>query len=149
MAHGTRVNGASYGITGGKCRVNGTVYDIKKGRTLIGGTGYDITFKTEAIINVDVTAFPGAPSVARIQFTKADGGSEYISTQYDNGNQGDFIVKIGSRILCYASGDGIYLNGIKVADAGEQYDYTVIGDADIELHAAGVSASIDITEKGV
>lgn len=44
MAHGTRVNGASYGITGGKCRVNGTVYDIKKGRTLIGGTGYDITF---------------------------------------------------------------------------------------------------------
>ena len=46
MAHGTRINGTSYGITGGKCLVNGTSYSIKKGRTLIGGTGYDITFGT-------------------------------------------------------------------------------------------------------
>ena len=46
MAHSTRINGTSYGITGGKCLVNGTSYSIKKGRTLIGGTGYDITFGT-------------------------------------------------------------------------------------------------------
>lgn len=46
MAHGTRINGTSYGITGGKCLVGGTEYSIKKGRTLIGGTGYDITFGT-------------------------------------------------------------------------------------------------------
>lgn len=46
MAHGTRINGTAYGITGGKCLVNGTAYSIKKGRTLIGGTGYDITFGT-------------------------------------------------------------------------------------------------------
>lgn len=46
MAHGTRVNGTAYGITGGKCLVGGTGYKIKKGRTLIGGTGYDITFGT-------------------------------------------------------------------------------------------------------
>lgn len=44
MAHGTRVNGTAYGITGGKCLVGGTGYKIKKGRTLIGGTGYDIAF---------------------------------------------------------------------------------------------------------
>ena len=44
MPHGTRINGTSYGITGGKCLVGGTVYDIKKGRTLINGTGYDINF---------------------------------------------------------------------------------------------------------
>ena len=44
MAHGTIINGTSYGITGGKCLVNGTAYSIKKGRTLVGGTGYDITF---------------------------------------------------------------------------------------------------------
>ena len=46
MAHGTRINGTSYGVTGGKCLVNGTAYGIKKGRTLASGTGYDITFGT-------------------------------------------------------------------------------------------------------
>lgn len=46
MAHGTKINGTSYGITGGKCLVGGTAYDIKKGRTLVGGTGYDIAFGT-------------------------------------------------------------------------------------------------------
>lgn len=46
MPHGTRINGTSYGITGGKCLVGGTEYSIKKGRTLIGGTGYDISFGT-------------------------------------------------------------------------------------------------------
>lgn len=50
MAHGTRINGNAYGITGGKCRVNGTGYSIKKGRTLIGGTGYDITFAKETTV---------------------------------------------------------------------------------------------------
>lgn len=46
MAHGTRINGTSYGVTGGKCLVGGTGYKIKKGRTLMGGTGYDIAFGT-------------------------------------------------------------------------------------------------------
>lgn len=46
MAHGTRINGTSYGITGGKCMVGGTAYSIQKGRALIGGTGYDISFGT-------------------------------------------------------------------------------------------------------
>ena len=46
MAHGTRINGTSYGITGGKCLVGGTEYSIQKGRTLVGGTGYDIAFGT-------------------------------------------------------------------------------------------------------
>lgn len=44
MAHGTKIGGTNYGISGGKCRVNGTNYSIKKGRTLVGGTGYDILF---------------------------------------------------------------------------------------------------------
>lgn len=46
MAHGTRINGAAYGVTGGKCLVGGTAYSIKKGRTLIGGTGYDINLNS-------------------------------------------------------------------------------------------------------
>lgn len=44
MAHGTKIGGTNYGISGGKCRVNGTNYSIKKGRTLVGGTNYSITF---------------------------------------------------------------------------------------------------------
>lgn len=51
MAHGTRINGTSYGVTGGKCLVGGTGYKIKKGRTLIGGTGYDISFGPELLSN--------------------------------------------------------------------------------------------------
>ena len=46
MAHGTRINGTAYGVTGGKCLVGGTAYSIKKGRTLIGGTGYDINLNS-------------------------------------------------------------------------------------------------------
>ena len=55
MPHGTRINGTSYGITGGKCLVNGTVYSIKKGRTLVGGTGYDITFSSKGPTRVSVS----------------------------------------------------------------------------------------------
>lgn len=53
MAHGTKVNGSSYGITGGKCLVGGAEYSIKKGRTLVNGTGYDIGFLKET--NVEIT----------------------------------------------------------------------------------------------
>lgn len=45
MAHGTKINGTSYGVTGGKCLVGGTEYSVQKGRTLVGGTGYNIQFK--------------------------------------------------------------------------------------------------------
>lgn len=55
MAHGTRINGTSYGITGGKCRVGGTAYSISKGRTLVGGTGYDISFAPGTTIIIDGT----------------------------------------------------------------------------------------------
>ena len=44
MAHGVKINGTNYGISGGKVMVNGTNYEISKGRTLVGGTGYDIAF---------------------------------------------------------------------------------------------------------
>lgn len=49
MAHGTKISGVAYGISGGKCLVGGTEYAIKKGRTLIGGTGYDISFGPELL----------------------------------------------------------------------------------------------------
>lgn len=54
MAHGTKVNGSSYGITGGKCLVGGAEYSIKKGRTLVNGTGYDVGFTPSLTIRVKV-----------------------------------------------------------------------------------------------
>ena len=47
MAHGTRINGTAYGVTGGKCLVGGTEYGIKKGRTLVDGTGYNVKFTSQ------------------------------------------------------------------------------------------------------
>lgn len=59
MAHGTRINGTSYGITGGRCLVNGTAYSIKKGRTLLGGTGYDVNIDTK--IKITITCANNSP----------------------------------------------------------------------------------------
>ena len=60
MPHGTRINGTSYGITGGKCLVNGTAYSIKKGRTLLGGTGYDVNIDTK--IKITITSVNNSPT---------------------------------------------------------------------------------------
>ena len=52
MAHGTRINGTSYGITGGKCLVGGTVYKIEKGTTLVNGTKREITFMKPTTVTI-------------------------------------------------------------------------------------------------
>ena len=53
MAHGTMINGTSYGITGGKCLVGGTVYKIEKGTTLVNGTKREIVFMKETTVSVE------------------------------------------------------------------------------------------------
>ena len=68
MAHGTRINGTAYGITGGKCLVNGTAYSIKKGRTLVSGTGYDISFGQPALVEISMyNAYELNPNFAYIK----------------------------------------------------------------------------------
>lgn len=61
MAHGTRINGTSYGIKGGKCLVNGTSYSIKKGITMVNGTKREIVFlkPTTITINAEKTFLSG------------------------------------------------------------------------------------------
>ena len=95
MAHGTRINGTAYGITGGKCLVGGTAYDIKKGRTLVGGTGYGIEF--------------GAPT--RINVTK---GITYYNDTYIQINEGKKISStqtlefgVGETVILFAHADGM------------------------------------------
>lgn len=82
MAHGTRINGAAYGVTGGKCLVGGTEYGIKKGRTLIGGTGYDITFNTPlssyaegSIVLINESGLPVEFYVAKHDYESALNGA--------------------------------------------------------------------------
>lgn len=95
MAHGTRINGTAYGITGGKCLVGGTAYDIKKGRTLVGGTGYGIEF--------------GAPT--RINVTK---GIAYYNDTYIQINEGKKIsstqtleFEAGENVILFAHAEGM------------------------------------------
>lgn len=81
MAHGTRINGAVYGITGGKCLVSGTEYSIKKGRTLINGTGYDVQFKRVATITITGSSRLPTGTSRKFAFetTFPDGSIEYRS----------------------------------------------------------------------
>ena len=44
MAHGVRIDGTAYSVSGGKTRVDGTFYGVSRGRTRVDGTGRDITF---------------------------------------------------------------------------------------------------------
>ena len=82
MAHGTKIGGTNYGISGGKCRVNGTNYSIKKGRTLVGGTGYDIAFGMSigsiaegTTVYVNENGSPAAFYVAKHNYEKTLNGA--------------------------------------------------------------------------
>ena len=59
MAHGTRINGTVYGISGGKCLVSGTVYSIKNGKALINGTGYSVDFVKGTTLAINTIGFIG------------------------------------------------------------------------------------------
>ena len=110
MPHGTRINGTSYGITGGKCLVNGTVYGIKKGRTLVGGTGYDVNFakETQVILEGNV----GIMNTVEIN------GTYYLE-------EGTYNFPIGENVDLYLySYEGITVNGSQV---GQRYSENVTG----------------------
>lgn len=126
MPHGTRINGTSYGITGGKCLVNGTVYGIKKGRTLVGGTGYDVNFaKATKIIMGD--------QVGIWNDVKING------TDYSEGGTYDF--PIGENVDLYLfSQDGITVNGSYV---GVVYSENVTGKTVRLSGTFGIIAEIE------
>ena len=126
MPHGTRINGTSYGITGGKCLVNGTVYGIKKGRTLVGGTGYDVNFaKATKIIMEDEVGIWNDVIIN--------------GTDYFEGGTYDF--PIGENVDLYLySRDGITVNGSSV---GNVYSENVTGKTVRLSGTFGIIAEIE------
>lgn len=127
MAHGTKINGTSYGVTGGKCLVGGTAYDIKKGRTLIGGTGYSIEFWAPTRINVTKET-----QGYNDTFITVNGGERISSTKTLEFEAGENVI-----LFAFAAGLGtaypgiITLNGKEVGRAeGEgysQYEFDCTG----------------------
>ena len=110
MPHGTRINGTSYGITGGKCLVFGTVYGIKKGRTLVGGTGYDVNFAKETQVILEGSV--GIMNTVEINGT-------------DYSEEGTYNFPIGENVDLYLhSYGGITVNGSQV---GQKYSENVTG----------------------
>lgn len=143
MAHGTRVNGASYGITGGKCRVNGTVYDIKKGRTLIGGTGYDITFGLPTIVHITkkITEYFEKWNTTEYRYVTINGGERL--------GDADTVINIsGGEVILYAwSGTGFAMGNITVN--GTVYkDDDFSGFVDLSIDITGKEVFIELTTPG-
>ena len=125
MPHGTRINGTSYGITGGRCMVNGTAYDIKKGRTMVNGTIKEITISGNRLT---ITGISGEqrPQV------KIDGQPVYEDGEYD--------INEGSTIYLYmekyreASRLGIFLDGVKVGNDGLfSVDFSFIAEGSYDI----------------
>lgn len=133
MAHGTRINGTSYGITGGKCLVNGTSYSIKKGRTLIGGTGYDITFGPETTVTVSQS--PENSSELKGIYATVNGGSQITGYPKET-----VTVNPGVPASLYIYAPNKH---------GSYYYVYIVNDVAIETNAIFLSKTLDVTGKTV
>ena len=119
MAHGTKVNGSSYGITGGRCFVGGTGYNIKKGRTLVGGTGYDVLFSmpTKVVVSGNGKHQEG-PFTYTLATVSVNGAKEITSAKtYDFEAGVEESVKL--KIVNESASKTGYINvdGVNVASA--------------------------------
>lgn len=133
MAHGTRINGTAYGITGGKCMVNGTAYSIKKGRTLIGGTGYDITFGPETTVTV----------------SQDPENSYRLRGIYVTVNDGSQITGYPKETVTVSPGVPASLYIYAPDKHGDYYYVYAVNDVAIETNAIFLSKTLDVTGKTV
>lgn len=160
MAHKTLIGGTAYEITGGKTLVNGTAYNIKSGKTLVGGTAYEVGFGP-AIATITVSSSCSSSAKAKeiyITLSPIVPGTDIVTTQTvdaDDAESRDLVyeVPIGSIITCDAKsggvdGYGVYVNGEFVSS--RNYNYTVVGNANISIKAKYINSStngyIKITE---
>ena len=115
MAHGTRINGTSYGITGGKCLVGGTAYSIKKGKVLIGGTAYDISFGSPGTVIID-----GNSSFGSEMWNTLNGEQISVGTHTADPINGFVIFSIHVQKDKYSDMSrvrvGISLDGVTIAE---------------------------------
>ena len=135
MAHGTRINGTSYGITGGKCLVNGTAYSIKKGRTLISGTGYEILFSkpTEVFVNLPY----GLPFMGVLEV----GGSGYTGGPVVE----RLTFQVGETVLLYVQSDrnGIRVNGSDISF--DPFEQDITGKNCTVYYNGGILDPLEVT----
>lgn len=123
MAHGTRINGTSYEITGGKCLVNGTGYSIKNGKTLVSGTGYDITLKEEFSVTLDENSMWNAGTDVAFLGVQIEVGDNWISSVGET-----IVAESGTLVSVKVQSPGpvnIYFNGVSVVyelDAAYQFE---------------------------
>lgn len=161
MAHGTRIGGTAYGITGGKCIVDGTEYSVQKGRTLVGGTGYSISLASKTAISIDGYGYysgdPGRKVVAKVSINSINEISTPGNYEF---NAGETVIIKATILNVQASKTGyIKVNGDTVATVtrhpfGEtntaEYSIDVSGKiVQIKLEGAffsgGYYGNIDIT----
>lgn len=132
MAHGTLINGAAHGITGGKCFISGTEYSIKNGRTLIDGTGYNIEFSPPTFMVTNVGG-EGKIGTTYYCYYEVD-GHEYISgvQEFVEGTKIKFFVD--DR---FSDVSGVYLNGEQITGRRfpeSEYEYTLNRNIQVDLY---------------
>lgn len=116
MAHGTRINGTAYGVTGGKCLVGGTEYSIKKGRTLIGGTGYDVAFGGPTRVDVQVgNSASNSYASVTINGVEHDNDTFFATYDYDPGVPVEIVVFARTKVT---------VNGVDQSDRTVTIDVT-------------------------
>lgn len=143
MAHGTRINGTAYGVTGGKCLVGGTGYNIKKGRTLVGGTGYDVLFSmpTKVVVSGNGKHQEG-PFSYTLATVSVNGAKEITSPKTYNFEAGvDVSVKLKIVNESASTTGYIKVDGVSVASAGR--DKTATHTLDATGKSVAITLSYD------
>lgn len=142
MAHGTRVNGTAYGITGGKCLISGVEYSIKKGLTLIGGTGYNIEFLKKTVVTVTKNS-------GDLGFYAVFNGGDRVYG-YPNADTLEFDAGVPVSMTVYGSGIGgvsLYVNRVFV-ETNKNIEYTIDitgKTATVELEQYSIYGEINVT----
>lgn len=110
MAHGTKINGTSYGISGGKTKIGGTAYSISKGRTKVGGTGYDVSFTFVELITFTLcgTTYNAEAGMTWVEWAASEYNTDDIKVNY-NAIMGGLIfygtTSAGNSVSILISGD--------------------------------------------
>lgn len=143
MAHGTKINGTNYGISGGMTKINGASYNISNGMTKVGGTGYNIPFGpcTFTVQVVSGTTRIEIPYYFESGMTWNDfvtGSTDYRKAYYDNDTNG--LENMAHGFYC-ASGvvQGCFTIGCTLQEGSDYPAYLGVLDYDIgDFIGAGV-----------
>ena len=156
MAHGTRINGTAYGVTGGKCLVGGTAYSIQGGKTLVNGTGYDIAFFDGYKIVVTHSDSNQLQDTSFVQLR--------INGKFEMGQDGELIPIIDINTLAVTTGTfygtgvcqlyvllsrgELYINGTREQNGYVEYYYTITTNVTIDVtYSTRVGVVLRITEQ--